>query len=99
MLPVNCLRCCLIAILGIVVRSVIAEDPIWVAEGLTIRQVADDDLVPDCTAVTTDTAGRIVASGPGYIRVLLNANDDGVFENSWTLVDGLEPRCAGIVFS
>ncbi|TWU06300.1 Cytochrome c [Stieleria varia] len=75
-----------------------AADSIWVAEGLTIRQVADDDLVPDCTAITTDPVGRIVASGPGYIRVLMDGDGDGVFETSRTLVDGLNHGAQGLCF-
>ncbi len=69
-----------------------------VADGLTIRLVADDDLVPDCTTVTVDSLGQVVASGPGYIRALIDNNNDGVFDMEKTLVEGISHGAHGLCF-
>jgi len=63
-----------------------ASRAIKLADGLTIRHVAADDLVPDCTAMTTDQRGRIFASGPGYVRLLLDRDQDGIYDATETLV-------------
>ncbi len=61
---------------------------IELADGLNIRQVADDDLVPDCTNITVDPRGNVIASGPGYLRMLVDEDDDGRFDRFVTLADG-----------
>ncbi len=50
---------------------------------------ADDKLVHDAFALTTDDAGRPVVSGPGYVRTLIDDNQDGVFEKAvdWQRVE------------
>ena len=94
------LGCCLLVInvfLGEVVArqsvqtraevSETASKAIKVAAGLTIRHVADDDLAPDCTAMATDQHGRIFVSGPGYIRLLLDRDQDGIYDATETIVN------------
>ncbi len=57
-----------------------ADTGIDVAIGLTIRHVGDDDLVPDCTSVTVDPAGHVVASdfvGDGGIWMVSDSDNDG----------------------
>ena len=76
----------------------VSQEGIDVALGLTIRQVADDDLVPDCTTIAVDPRGRIAASGPGYIRVLTDPNKDGLFDGEQTLVDGPSHGAHGLCF-
>ena len=68
-------------------RSKIASEAVKVARGLTIRHVADDDLVPDCTALETDIEGRLFASGPGYIRELLDRDGDGIYDATRSVID------------
>lgn len=75
-----------------------ADEDVRLADGLTISLVADDDLVPDCTVVACDGAGRIMASGPGYIRRLEDRNGDGVFDHFQTLVDDLRHAAHGLYF-
>ena len=67
--------------------SVAASKAIKVAAGLTVRHVADDDLAPDCTALTTDQQGRIFVSGPGYVRLLLDRDQDGIYDATETIVN------------
>lgn len=58
-----------------------------VAAGLSLRKVAGDDLVPDCTCITVTPDNRVVASGPGYIRILEDVDGDGGFDRFRTIVD------------
>ncbi|MCP4886419.1 MAG: c-type cytochrome [Planctomycetaceae bacterium] len=62
----------LLWVLAIVVfafsRPLVAE--IQMAPGLRIQRLAGHDMVPDCTNLTVDGRGRVIVSGPGYIRML-----------------------------
>ena len=75
-----------------------ADTGIDVTEGLSIRLIADDDLVPDCTNVSVDPANRVVASGPGYIRLLRDQNENGVFDQFHDLVKGISHGAQGLCF-
>ncbi|MEZ6064638.1 MAG: c-type cytochrome [Planctomycetaceae bacterium] len=43
---------------------------------------ADDDLAHDIYCMTIDARGRVVVSGPGYIRILVDSNQDGVADEA-----------------
>ncbi|MDB4540050.1 c-type cytochrome [bacterium] len=68
-------------------RSEAASKAVQVATGLTIQHVADDDLAPDCTALATDRDGRVLVSGPGYIRELLDRDEDGIYDSTRRIAD------------
>lgn len=51
-------------------------------EGFEISQYADETLVPDAVRLAVDPKGRIVVSGPGYIRVLIDDDQDGRAERA-----------------
>ena len=85
-------------VLTMLASRMLGQDGIDVADGLTIVQVADDDLVPDCTTVTVDPRGRVVASGPGYIRLLMDKDDNGVFDQFETLLDRPSHGAHGLCF-
>ena len=38
--------------------------------------------------MTIDAFGRVVVSGPGYVRILIDANHDGVAESYKQFADG-----------
>ncbi len=88
--PLSLILCC--------VHVNASDTGIEVTAGLSIRHVADDDLVPDCTTVTIDSLGNVAASGPGYIRTLLDKNGDGNFDAYRTLVDGPGHGAQGLCF-
>jgi putative heme-binding domain-containing protein len=92
------LLCPLIALLFAMTPVFGDQTGVDLALGLKIHQVADDDLVPDCTCITVDPAGRVVASGPGYIRLLIDQNQDGLFDVGETLVDGPSHGAHGLCF-
>lgn len=61
--------------------SINPEDlPFEMAEGFEVKTAAGDDLVHDCFCMTTDGLGRPVVSGPGYIKTLIDDNQDGVYD-------------------
>ncbi|MFN9912779.1 MAG: hypothetical protein ACK53L_09350, partial [Pirellulaceae bacterium] len=47
-----------------------------------MKVVASDDLVHDAFCMTLDRVGRPVVSGPGYVRTLLDDDDDGSFDRA-----------------
>ena len=57
-----------------------------VPEGFLVQRVADDSIVHDCFCMTLDGLGRPVVSGPGYIRTLVDDNQDGIYDRTflWT---------------
>ena len=68
-------------------RSETASRAVKVSDGLTIRLIADDDLVPDCTAIATGPEGRLFASGPRYVCELLDQDSDGIYDARRVIVD------------
>ena len=59
-------------------------------EGFEVSQVADETLVPDAIRLAVDPRGRIVVSGPGYIRILIDDDGNGRAERAEDFSD--EPR-------
>ncbi|MGB1816866.1 MAG: hypothetical protein ACPHJ3_16020, partial [Rubripirellula sp.] len=68
-------------------RSVAASKAVKVSDGLKIQLVADDDLVPDCTTIATDSDGRVLASGPRYLCELLDQDKDGIYDARRLIVE------------
>ncbi len=45
--------------------------------GFEVTEYASDALAHDVYAMTVDSHGRVVVAGPGYIRILIDSNNDG----------------------
>ncbi len=52
-------------------------DGIKVPDGFHVELYADDDLAHDVHSMTIDSKGRVVVSGLGYIRILVDSDNDG----------------------
>ncbi len=50
---------------------------VQVPEGFEVTLYADDDLAHDVYSMTIDSLGRVVVSGAGYVRILVDADNDG----------------------
>ncbi|MEO2029807.1 MAG: c-type cytochrome [Fuerstiella sp.] len=50
---------------------------ILVPPGFRVDHYADDDLAHDIHSLTIDSHGRVVVSGPGYVRILIDEDNDG----------------------
>src|ERR1700736_3903823 len=48
-----------------------------VPPGFEVTEYADSKLANDIYCMTVDTRGRIVVAGRGYIRILVDDDDDG----------------------
>src|SRR5688500_1229407 len=53
-----------------------------VARGFRVTQYADASLANDIYAMTLDTRGDVVVTSRGYIRTLLDNNEDGIADSS-----------------
>lgn len=73
-----------------------AESPFVLQEGFEVVAVAGDKLVHDCFAMTIDSQGHPVVSGPGYIKTLLDDNSDGIYDRSVLWMDGPKQGAQGL---
>jgi len=71
---------------------------VQVPEGFQIQLYADDDLAHDVYSMTVDAEGRVVVSGPGYVRILIDADGDGKAETFKTFADGPASGAQGMFF-
>lgn len=78
--------------------NALAGDEISVPPGFEISLYADDDLAHDIYCMTTDSLGRIVVSGPGYVRILVDSDEDGLAEEARTFADGPKTGAQGMFF-
>lgn len=65
-----------------------AEEPgLQLPDGFQASLYADDDLAHDIHSMTLDSLGRVVVSGPGYVRILIDADNNGRAESYTQFVD------------
>ena len=83
--PIVMFRPLVLALL--VTSSLHAESPFRVPQGFTITRFAGDDLTNDTWAMTISNDGRVAVSGPGYIKVLLDTDKDGVADRAEVVSD------------
>lgn len=89
--------------LGIFVSatSLSAAEPapgVQVAEDLMVTLYAGDELAHDIHSLTVDSLGRVVVSGPGYVKILIDADRDGVAESTQTYLSDLPAGAQGLYF-
>lgn len=65
--------------------------------GFSARLYADNPVAPDTYTMTIDDAGRVLIAGRGYVRVLVDADNDGVAESAVDLIDGLKEGPMGLL--
>lgn len=75
-----------------------AAGGVKVPPGFRVNLLADDDLVHDIYSMTIDSLGRPVVSGPGYIKILIDKDNDGVAESAKTFADGPASGAQGLYF-
>src|SRR5262245_4791871 len=69
-----------------------------VPTGFEITEFADAKLANDIFCLTIDPKGRVVVSGPGYIRVLVDENGDGRADRALDLVAGPKDGPQGLLW-
>ncbi len=71
---------------------------IAVPDGFHVEHYADDDLAHDIHCLTIDSQGRIVVAGPGYVRILIDADNDGLADSFKTFSDAPKSGAQGMYF-
>lgn len=92
---------CLMCGMGVFAPASEAADEfsgLKVPEGFRATLYADDDLAHDIYSMTVDSLGRVVVSGPGYVRILIDADQDGVAESFQQYADGPKTGAQGMYF-
>jgi putative membrane-bound dehydrogenase-like protein len=77
-----------------------ADDDIGLAAppGFEISLYADDSVAHDVYSLTIDAKGRVVVSGQGYVRILIDADGDGRAETFKQFADGPGTGAQGLYF-
>ncbi len=74
------------------------EHGLRVPEGFQVSEFAGNDLASDIFSMTIDSQGRVVVSGPGYVRILIDADQDGRAESYKQFADGPASGAQGMTF-
>ncbi|MBI5757471.1 MAG: c-type cytochrome [Planctomycetales bacterium] len=77
-----------------------ADDEIGVRvpEGFQVTRYADDSLAHDIYSMTVDSLGRVVVSGPGYVKILIDTDGDGKADTAKQFADGPASGAQGMCF-
>ncbi|MBI3865099.1 MAG: c-type cytochrome [Planctomycetia bacterium] len=67
-------------------------------EGFTATRYADDSLAHDIFSMTIDAQGRVVVSGPGYVRILEDRDGDGRADHAIDFTEGPASGAQGMYF-
>ncbi|MFQ5733379.1 MAG: PVC-type heme-binding CxxCH protein, partial [Planctomycetaceae bacterium] len=71
---------------------------VQVPAGFEVTLYADDHLAHDIYAMTVDSKGRVVVSGRGYVRILLDTDGDGQADAFKQFADGPRTGAQGLYF-
>ncbi|WP_197443771.1 PVC-type heme-binding CxxCH protein [Maioricimonas rarisocia] len=69
-----------------------------VPDGFEVTLFAGDELAHDIYSMTVDAKGRVVVSGAGYVRILLDNDGDGRADEVRQFVDGPRTGAQGMYF-
>lgn len=62
--------------------NVVPQIDVRLPDGFSITKVAGDELATNIFCMTSNSRGQPVVSGPGYIKTLLDSDNDGVFDQA-----------------
>ncbi|MEO2032198.1 MAG: hypothetical protein ABGZ35_08940 [Planctomycetaceae bacterium] len=91
---------CLCSIMAAAAAGIsLADGPaLTVPDGFQAQLFADDDLAHDIHSLTFNSQGQLVVSGPGYVRTLLDTDDDGQADQVKTFADLPRTGAQGMYF-
>jgi putative membrane-bound dehydrogenase-like protein len=69
-----------------------------VPNGFEVTEFADSKLANDIFRMTIDPRGRIVVSGRGYVRILVDADGDGRADRALEFADGPKDGAQGLLW-
>jgi putative heme-binding domain-containing protein len=64
--------------------------------GFEVTQVADDKLAPDIHCLTLDPRGRVIVSGRGYVRLLVDDDGDGKADRALDFAEAPKDGAMGL---
>jgi putative heme-binding domain-containing protein len=64
--------------------------------GFEVTQFADDRLAPDIHCLTLDPKGRVIVSGRGYVRLLVDDDGDGKADRALDFADAPKDGAMGL---
>lgn len=70
-----------------------------VPDGFRVSQFAGDDLVHNVCSMTFDPRGRVVVSGPGYVKTLHDDDGDGRADRATRFAAGPASGARGLAFA
>lgn len=76
----------------------IADVQFEVPEGFEVSRFADDTLAHNIYSLTIDSRGRVVVSGPGYVKILHDDDDDGDADRFMLFSDKPASGAQGLYF-
>lgn len=100
-LPIRCFLAMSLLACGFATPVRAAESDeigVQVPVGFTVTRYADDTLAHDIYSMTIDTLGRVVVSGPGYVKILIDSDGDGKADQAKEFVDGPKTGAQGLYF-
>ena len=68
-----------------------------VPPGFQVAEFAGSTLANDIFSLTLDPHGRVVVSGPGYIRILVDEDNDGRADRALDFADGPRDGAQGML--
>lgn len=92
-------RCWVVGLLSLAWGASVRGDSeglLEVPAGFRVELFADDEQATNIYCVTTDQKGRIVVSGPGYIRLLEDTTGDGRADRVLPFADGPASGAQGL---
>src|SRR5262249_25045371 len=69
-----------------------------IPDGFEVTEFADSKLANDIFRMTVDPRGRIVVSGRGYIRILVDEDGDGRADRALDFADGPKDGTMGLLW-
>lgn len=92
--------CLAVPFVAVTEKVSVAQENIGVRvpDGFEVSLYADDDLAHDIYSMTIDSLGRVVVSGAGYVRILIDENGDGKADSFKQYADGPHTGAQGMYF-
>src|SRR5688572_5693225 len=69
-----------------------------VLAGFEVKEFADSGLANDIYTMTLDPKGRVVVAGRGYIRLLIDSDDDGKADKVVQVADAPKDGAMGLLW-
>src|SRR5579871_2717708 len=96
----RCTRSSLVLLVAVSAVAPAAADNIQlglrVPPGFEVTEFADSKLANDIFCMTLDPKGRVVVSGRGYIRILVDDDGDGRADRAIDFADGPKDGAQGL---